>query len=245
MRPFATFLCRLGSPAYVPDATLTPREHANFFPRILPWQEMRQLLQAVDHLVPTARAPLRHLTMPAIFRRLYGCGFRLGEVWNLRGREVDLDQGIRTVRQGKWRKDRLVPPAPSLVKRLRTSAAHFGHRPPEAFFLPAPNGGPYGLRTVYGLCRPLLLACGLPHAGRGQGPRGHDLRHTLAVHTRMRWYRAGAERDATLPLLATYLGHQHLSGTQRYLQLTAALFPDLMARANAAFGEVMPRRVQS
>jgi integrase len=206
---------------------------------------MRQLLQAVDQRRPTARSPLRHLTMPAIFRRLYGCGVRLGAVLHLRGREVDLDQGILTVRQGKWRKDRFGPPAPSLVQRLRTYAARFGHRPPEAFFFPAPHGGPYRLRTVYGLFRQLLLVCGIPHAGRGQGPRVHDLRHTFAVHTLMRWYREGAERDAKRPLLATYLGHQHLSGTQRYLHLTAELFPDIMARANTAFREVIPRRTLS
>lgn len=245
VRQFAKFLCRLGYPAYVPDATLTTRDRAHFFPRILPLQEMRQLLQAVDQLVPTARSPLRHLTMPEIFRLLYGCGLRLGEVLNLRVREVDLDQGILTVRQGKCRKDRLVPPAPSLVHRLRKYAARFGHRQPDAFFCPAPHGGPYRLRTVYGLFRQLLLECGIPHAGRGQGPRVHDLRHTFAVHTLMRWYREGVELDAKLPLLATYLGHEHLSGTQRYLPLTAELFPDIIARANTAFGDVIPRRVQS
>jgi integrase len=206
---------------------------------------MRQLLQAVDQLRPTARSPLRHLPRPEIFRLLYGCGFRLGEGLHLRGREVDLDQGILTVRQGKFRKARLVPPAPSLVQRLRTYAARFGHRPPEAFFFPAPHGGPYRLRTVYGLFRHLLLVCGIPHAGRGQGPRVHALRHTFAGHTLMRWYRQGAERDATRPLLATYWGHQHLSGTQRYLHLTAELFPDIMARANTAFGDGMQRRTLS
>jgi integrase len=243
VRQFAKFLCRLGYPAYVPDSTLTTRDRANFAPCILTTDEIRQLLQAVDQLVPTARSPLRHLTMPEIFRLLYGCGFRLGEVLKLRVREVDLDHGILTVRQGKFRKDRLVPPAPSLVDRLRKYAARFDHRPPEAFFFPAPTGGPYRLRTVYGLFRQLLLACGIPHAGRGQGPRVHDLRHAFAVHTLMRWYREGADLDANLPLLATYLGHQNLSGTQRYLHLTAELFPEIITRVNSAFGDVIPRRV--
>lgn len=142
VRQFATFLRRLGYPAYVPDATLTTRGHAQFSPRILTQPEMRHLLQAVDQLVSTARAPLRHLVMPEIFRLLYGCGFRLGEVLHLHVREVDREHGILTVRQGKFRKDRFVPPAPSLVKRLRTYAAHCGPRPPEAFFFPAPHGGP-------------------------------------------------------------------------------------------------------
>lgn len=59
----------------------------------------------------------------------------------------------------------------------------------------------------------------------------------------MRWYRSGADLDAKLPLLATYLGHQTLAGTQRYLHLTAELFPEIITRTEAAFGEVIPRRV--
>ena len=244
VRQFSRFLCRLGYSAYVPDSTLAPREQSSFAPRILTPEEVRKLFQAVDALEPTARSPLRHLIMPEVFRLLYGCGFRLGEVLNLRVRDADLDQGIVTVRQGKFRKDRLVPLALSLVNRLRKYAASFDNRPLDRIFFPAPNGGPFCLRTVYGLFRKLLLQCGIPHAGRGTGPRIHDLRHTFAVHTLLRWYRNGEDLDAKLPLLATYLGHQHLSGTQRYLHLTAELFPEITARLDAVFGEVIPRRIE-
>jgi len=117
-------------------------------PRILTDEEIRKFFQAVDTLDPTARSPLRHLIMPEVFRLLYGCGFRLGEVLKLRVRDVDLNQGIVTVRQGKFLKDRLVPPALSLVNRLRKYAAHFENRPPDAIFFPALNGGPFRLRLV-------------------------------------------------------------------------------------------------
>jgi integrase len=205
-------------------------------------EELRKFFQAVDSLEPTARSPLRHLIMPEVFRLLFGCGFRVREVLKLRVRDVDLQQGIITVRHGKFRKDRLVPPALSLVNRLRKYAAHFENRPPEAIFFPGPGARPYSLRTIYGLFRQLLWQCGIPHAGRGKGPRIHDARHLFAVRALRRWYRDGEDLDAKLPLLATYLGHQHLSGTQYYLHLTAELFPEIAARADAAFGDVIPRR---
>jgi len=97
---------------------------------------------------------------------------------------------------------------------------------------------------VYTAFRELLMQCGIAHAGRGKGPRIHDYRHLFAVHTLRRWYRNGEDLDAKLPLLATYLGHQHLSGTQRYLHLTAELFPEIATRLDAAFGEVIPRRIE-
>jgi len=245
VRQFALFLCRLGHPADVPDGSLAAKDGAGFSPRILTHAEIRRLLHAVDQLTPTAHAPLRHLIMPEVFRLLYGCGLRLGEVLHLRVADVDLDRGILTVRQGKFCKDRLVPPAPPLVKRLQQYAAGFGARRPDAFFFPSRHGGSWAIGTVYHLFRQLLLRSGIPHAGRGKGPRVHDLRHTFAVHTLLRWYREGADLDARLPVLATYLGHQSLAGTQRYLHLTAELFPELTARVNAAFGDVIPRRIAS
>jgi integrase/recombinase XerD len=240
-RQFSKFLLTAGCPAYVPDATVTARKSI-YVPRMLTEEELRKFFRAVDTLEPTARSPLRHLIMPEVFRLLYGCGFRVREVLNLRIRDVDLNQGIITVRQGKFRKDRLVPPALSLVNRLRKYAGYFDSRPPDAVFFPGPNGRPFALRTVYTLFREMLLQCGIPHAGRGKGPRIHDYRHLFAVHTLRRWYRDGENLEAKLPLLATYLGHQHLSGTQHYLHLTAEIFPEITARVEAAFGEVIPRR---
>jgi len=237
-RQFSRFLLRLGYPAYVPDSTFAARNRSTFVPRMLSDEELRKFFQAVDALEPTARSPLRHLIMPEVFRLLYGCGFRVREVLKLRVRDVDLNQGIITVRLGKGRKDRLVPPALPLVNRLQKYAARLENRPPDAIFFP----GPFSLRSVYTLFRRLLLQCGIPHAGRGKGPRIHDYRHLFAVHALRRWYRDGEDLDAKLPLLATYLGHQHLSGTQRYLHLTAELFPEITARADAAFGDVIPQR---
>ena len=244
VRHFSRFLLRAGHPAYVPESTLAARNLATFVPRMLTDEELRKFFHAVDALEPTARSPLRHLVMPEVFRLLYGCGFRVGEVLKLRVRDVDLDRGIITVRQAKFRKDRLVPPALSLVNRLRRYAEYFGNRPPDAVFFPGPSGDPFALRTVYTIFRELLMQCGIAHAGRGKGHRIHDYRHLFAVHTLRRWYRNGEDLDAKLPLLATYLGHQHLSGTQRYLHLTAELFPEIAARLDAAFGEVIPRRVE-
>ncbi len=241
-RQFSRFLLRLGYSAYVPDSTLASRNPSTFVPRMLTDEELRKFFQAVDALEPTARSPLRHFIMPEVFRLLHGCGFRVSEVLKLRVRDVDLNQGIITVRQGKFRKDRLVPPTVALVNRLLKYAAHFEKRPPDAIFFPGPRGGPFSLGTVYGLFRQLLLQCGISHGGRGKGPRIHDARHQFAVRVLRRWYQERADLDAKLPLLATYLGHQNLSGTQRYLHLTAELFPEITARADAAFGDVIPRR---
>lgn len=242
VRQFAAFMIREGCPADVPGPYLTAKRAGSFSPRILTRAEIQRLLHAVDQFEPHGHAPLRHLIMPEVFRLLYGCGFRLSEVLHLKVGDVDLNRGVLTVRETKFGKDRQVPPAIALVQRLRRFAQGLGTRPADAYFFPTLHGGPWALSTVYHIYRELLLRSGIAHGGRGRGPRVHDLRHTFAVHSLLRWYREGADLDAKLPVLAAYLGHQSVAATQRYLHLTAELFPEITVRANAAFGDVIPRR---
>lgn len=65
-------------------------------------------------------------------------------------------------------------------------------------------------------------------------------RHTFAVHCLNNWVLAGEDLTAGLPVLSTYLGHNDLSGTQRYLQLTAQMYPDITQKLEKQFGELIP-----
>ena len=62
-------------------------------------------------------------------------------------------------------------------------------------------------------------------------PRLHDFRHSFAVTCLIRWYRNGEDVQRLLPQLATYLGHVHIAGTQRYLSMT----PELLREASSRF----------
>ena len=80
----------------------------------------------------------------------------------------------------------------------------------------------------------------IPYGGPDRGPRPHDMRHTFAVHCLNSWVLAGEDLTAGLPVLSTYLGHNDLSGTQRYLQLTAQMYPDITQKLEKQFGELIP-----
>ncbi|MCB1881864.1 MAG: tyrosine-type recombinase/integrase [Gammaproteobacteria bacterium] len=246
VRQLARLMIRLGCSAYVPPEGLGPRRDYVFSPRILTHAEVRQIIQVIDNFPPSPKSPLRHLILPEVFRLLYSCGFRLSEVLNLKVRDVDLQQGVITVRQGKFGKDRLVPPSIDMVERLRIYAEKLEKhtlpkRKPDAYFFPSARQAAWGHTTMYHLYRKALLQCGIPHGGRGEGPRVHDLRHTFAVHRLLQWYEEGADLNAKLPFLVAYLGHKDFTGTQKYLHLTAELFPHLTARMNQQFGGVIPR----
>lgn len=246
VRQLARLMIRLGFSAYEPPKGIGPRRSYVFSPRILTHAEVRQVILAVDNFPPSPKSPLRHIILPEVFRLLYGCGFRLNEVLNLKVRDVDLQQGVITVRQGKFGKDRLVPPSMEMVDRLRIYVEELekrtlAMREPDAYFFPSARQAAWHCSTIYHLYRKALLQCGIPHGGRGKGPRVHDLRHTFAVHRLLQWYEEGADLNAKLPFLVAYLGHKDFTGTQKYLHLTAELFPNLAARMNQQFGGVIPQ----
>src|SRR5262249_54061699 len=69
--------------------------------------EIAKLLEVAFALRP-AKA-LRHWTYYCLFGLLAVTGMRIGEVLSLRRHDVDLEQGVLTVRGAKFGKTRLVP----------------------------------------------------------------------------------------------------------------------------------------
>ncbi|MFZ1415781.1 MAG: hypothetical protein WAS73_14570 [Defluviicoccus sp.] len=56
--------------------------------------------------------------------------------------------------------------------------------------------------------------------------------------------REGVDLDAKLPVLAAYLGHQSLNGTQRYLRITPEIFPDIVASLDKVVGHAIPKEAR-
>ncbi len=243
IRQFVKYLLRLGISAYIPPARLAPIQQDTFVPYIFTAEEIHRFLSEVDRLCPSQWSPpLRHIIMPEIFRLLYFCGLRVGEVRKLLVKDVDLVSGVLTIRNTKFAKDRLVPMADYVINRLRIYAGRLGIRNVESYFFPSRDGGYYGHEAIYSFFRIILKKIGIEHYGRGYGPRLHDLRHTFAVHRLIGWYREGENLNVKLPLLATYLGHQGMNGTQRYLHLVPELFPEVTETLENSFGHVIPGR---
>ena len=88
----------------------------------------------------------------------------------------------------------------------------------------------YGYVTICALLRQVIRKAGLkPLPGR-VGPRIHDLRHSFVVARILAWYREGANAQARLPYLATYLGHKDIHSTLVYITITQELMQQAAER---------------
>ncbi|MGH9253975.1 MAG: tyrosine-type recombinase/integrase [Vicinamibacterales bacterium] len=217
-----------------------------FVPRVLTRDEGRRFLQACTTFASPYRSPLRNTILGTALGLLYLTGLRAGEALHLTEADVNLDARVLRVRDTKFGKSRLVPIASDVGTRLAhcraTIAGRLGPRVPEAPFFPAPSGRCYSESALRQAFHDVLAAAGIPRQSGGRSLRVHDTRHSFAVLRLLRWCEEGADVNAQLPALATYLGHVGLSSSQRYLQLTEEMVGEVMRRHAARFGYLITER---
>lgn len=205
----------------VPPPRLLPARATRPTPFIYSQAQIGALLDACDQLRPRFRA----VTFRTLLSLQAATGIRTGEATGLDVSDVDLGQGTLTV-TGKYGKTRMLPLHPTVADGLS------GYLTARSALLPATHcpallissrGTRLGPGSVHPTFRALADRARLTAASTASRPRLHDLRHTFAVNTMLEAYRSGADPAATLPLLATWLGHAEPSDTYWYLTGTAEL----------------------
>lgn len=178
LRPFARYLARLDPATEFPQTAIFGRSHRRLAPHIYSEQEICDLLAAARRLAP--HGGLRPATYETLFGLIAATGLRLSEALHLRCGDVDLDQGVLTVRNTKFRKSRHVPVhatvAVALDRYMAVRARHGATGRDTLLFLSS-SGGLLPKRTVHGLFQRLRGELGWTARGAYAQTRIHDLRH--------------------------------------------------------------------
>lgn len=223
-RSFARYLAGIDARTEVPPLGLIAGRRRWRPPFIYSPGDIEALMAQARQLRPMPAAT--HETLTGL---LAVTGLRVGEAIRLDRTDIDWTGAVLTIRESKFGKTRMVPVLDSTLGRLERYARIRGRLCPQAttasFFVSTA-----GTRLIYA-CAGQVFRRLRGRAGIGAGadhpPRIHDLRHTFAVRTLLRWYQAGDDVEARLPILSTYLGHRDPRST--YWYLSAA--PELLALA--------------
>jgi len=191
------------NPALLVAAPKLPKK----LPRVPTTEEMNSVL---DAQMPEEAAFAERDRL--ILELLYGCGIRNSELTGINLDDIHLRQGLILVR-GKGKKQRMVPFGDSaqialrdyLPQRARLLEQH--RRTNEAALLINLRGSRLTTRSVGRIVKSVAVAGGLPSE-----VHPHTLRHAFGTHM--------LEEGADLRAIQELLGHERLSTTQRYTQLT-------------------------
>jgi integrase len=167
-------------------------------------------------------------------------GLRISEALDLKLDDVDLEQGVLTIRAAKRGRWRLVPihasTVAALTDYLQRREQFLGQTASQFVFI-STRGTRLDIGRVHRAFYTLSRQSGLRALGASKGPRLHDFRHRFAVLTLLRWYQAGSDPARKLPVLSTYLGHVYVGGTYWYLSAWPELMAQAMARLERRWGD--------
>ena len=157
------------------------------------------------------------LTMPlgirdrALLETLYSTGVRRSELGRLRLQDLDLERGTVIVRQGKGRKDRLIPIGARalawLDRYVREVRPGYVVEPDDGRLFLSHWGGPLSPNNLCSFVSRHVHASGLTHAGGC-----HLFRHAMATLM--------LENGADIRFIQAMLGHVKLTTTEIYTHIS-------------------------
>lgn len=210
-----------------PVTTTLRRQTKSRIPYIFDLAAAQRLLDVARGLADNPHAPLRGATYATIFSLLFGLGLRVGEAARLRCGNVDQPRRVLTIRETKFSKSRLVPMGPQLAARLAAfmmlRQQHGCPMLPDTPVFSFTAGRPINPDTISMTFHALVPKLNLDVRPGVAPPHLHDLRHSFAVGTLLRWYEQDASPAANLMKLSTFLGHVDPASTAVYLTITSDL----------------------
>ncbi len=185
------YACKLRGLPYQ-QFSLPAIQRTNKLPVVLSASEVKGLLKACDLL--------KHRLLIGL---CYGCGLRCAEVRNLRIGDVDTVRTMIHVRQGKGKKDRMLPMGAMLARGISN---YIKAEKPWQYLFEGHDGKVYSQRGAQ-----WAISQAVKKAGISKDVSLHTLRHTYATHL--------LEQGLNILTIKELLGHAHIETTMVYLHL--------------------------
>ncbi|MGH9588144.1 MAG: tyrosine-type recombinase/integrase [Acidobacteriaceae bacterium] len=221
IRSWFKWLARRGFVEQNPASLVATPKLPKHLPRVPTIEQMNRAVDAVSD--EAAAWPQRDRV---ILELLYGCGIRNAELVGLNLGDIHWANEAILVR-GKGRKERHVPLGDAAALALRSYLPQRAERlatadkTTEALLLNARLRGDSRLttRSVGRIVKRIAVSQGLP-----SDVHPHTLRHAFGTHM--------LEEGADLRAIQELLGHERLSTTQRYTQLTVGQVAEVYDRTH-------------
>lgn len=185
------YACKLRGLPYL-QFSLPSIKRSDKLPVVLNADEVRALLKVCDLL--------KHRLLIGL---CYGCGLRCAEVRNLRIGDVDIVRCMIHVRQGKGKKDRMLPMGTMLARGIRK---YIDAEKPRTWLFEGNDGNVYSQRGAQ-----WAISQAVKKAGIVKEVSLHTLRHTYATHL--------LEQGVNILTIKELLGHARIDTTMIYLHL--------------------------
>ncbi len=185
------------------DLFLPSPKREDKLPSVLSREEVRDLLSSVSNL--------KH---SLLLQLMYGCGLRVSEAVRLKVGDFDLKRGIVHIRQGKGRKDRIVPIPRKIITDFAFFIRYLDDQNPYLFQARLDKEGHISKKTAYQMVKQAASKSGIR-----KNVHPHTLRHSFATHL--------LERGTDIKVIKELLGHADIKTTQVYTHVSSAFLREV------------------
>lgn len=163
-------------------------------PEVLTREEVKSLLDSIEN----KKSKL-------MISMIYACGFRVSELLNLKVKDLNFQEKIGHVRQGKGRKDRIFNIPDSLLKSLQKQVTIQQENSQEYLF--TGSKGQLSARNIQKIVSKAAIKAQIK-----KSVHPHTLRHSFATHL--------LENNTDIRKIQELLGHADLNTTQIYTHIS-------------------------
>lgn len=225
---FLNYLRSLGYDVEIPRQPRNVSSRQQYY--IYSKEEISEYFKNIDSYY-SIKDPMVALYLPVIFRILYSCGTRIGEVLNIKVKDVNLDEGIILLTETKNKKHRQIIVSDELKCLLQQYAYKCLYlKKQDDYFFSHIDRRRVSERSIYHFHRKALEDSNIKYMGNGMGPRLHDWRHTFCVNSLLNFEKKGCDLYNILPILKEYVGHSNISSTEKYLNLVVEHFDEVVKK---------------
>lgn len=162
-------------------------------PSVLAEEEVVELIRSTSNL--------KH---KAMLMACYSAGLRVSELTGLRIEDIDSKRMMMHIKDGKGKKDRMVPLSRILLETLR---AYYRQYKPLVYVFEGERGKPYSTRSCQLVIQKVKEKAGIRKKGSI-----HMLRHSYATHL--------LESGTDIRYIQSFLGHESLKTTMIYTHVS-------------------------
>lgn len=234
MKQFAIFLLNLGyTDVYVHNIKLG-KDEKKFRPYIYSKEDIKKIIDYID-LHQNDNKSINDFVLPIYIRLLYGCGLRRGELDNLLTKNVDYNQKIIKIVDGKGHVTRIVP----LSNSLWDACIKYRNKLPikSKYFICDLKGNKVS-KHITKYFQKILIKLNILRPD-GTLPRLHDFRFTFSINALNQMEERGQDLYTTLSILSRYLGHKNISATEHYLILAKDYFINIRNKEEEYYSDLL------
>lgn len=214
------------------------KEKRTYIPHAFTDRELKDFFHECDSLSVYNNNPahrLRKIIIPVFFRLLFSSGIRTNEARLLKRNDVDLDNGIISIRDSKGHDQHYIVMHDSMTELMRLyDIAADKLISDRSFFFPALNDKPHPKGWVIWNFNTLWNRVNKANA------TAYELRHNYATYNINKWTDTGFDFEDKLVYLSKSMGHRSIEETKYYFSIIPTLSDILKEKTEASMNDIIP-----